>query len=217
MKKPNLPTLLFLSVLLAPVATYLCVFGTTLSDNHTRWAEFGSAIGGIYSPIIAILTLIVLLTQVSLQTQMNRRESDQVYLEKARTDIEFYSAQMAQAINGIAMPGKTLRMILHENFRPSSMHDLDSEILRDTALNIHVLMPHTFDIWAAIYPVLMGLEAGKGNMYEMTFASSIQKLAALLSYETCVALDNFHRVRCEGKLNVRYHFSPLLTKIYSSK
>lgn len=209
-KRILIARLLIIGAIAAPVIVYLCVFGTDLSSSHTRWAEFGSAIGGIYSPLVALLTLAVLAQQVRLQAQMNVHESDQAYLQQAREDIEFYSTQMAQALKLIARPGTTLRAVLHEHFEPQSLGELDSQQLRQLAANIHTLMSPAFDIWGAVYPILMGLKAGKTHMYDMTHGSSIQKLIALLSFETCVALDNFHRTRTEGRDKVAYEFSPLL-------
>lgn len=211
-RKARFAALLLIGAIVAPVIMYLLVFGAKLSTDHTRWAEFGSAIGGIYAPLVALLTLVVLLKQVALQAQMNTHEFDQAYLQQARADIEFYSTQMAQVINGIVIPGKTLRVVLHENFQPTNAAELDSQKLRGLAANVHGVIPPAFDIWAAIYPTLMGLEAGKTRMYNMTLGSSTQKLIALLSFETCVTLDNFHRARSEGRSQINYVFSSLLTK-----
>jgi len=211
-RRAMLLTTLVVAAVATPMIVYLCVFGTTISSDHVRWAEFGSAIGGIYSPLVALLTLAVLLRQIALQSQMNTHEADQAYLQQAREDTEFYCNQMALVMNGIALPGKTLRAVLHENFARPKAEDLDSEQLRELAANIHYLNRPAFDIWAATYPILVGLKAGESHMYEMTFGSSVQKLIALLSFETCVALDNFHRTRTEGRINVSYVFSPLLVK-----
>lgn len=209
-KKTLVVRTLALGAVAAPVIVYLHVFGTRLSSDHTRWAEFGSAIGGIYAPLIAMFTLAVLLKQVMLQAHMNTHESDQAYLQQAREDIEFYSTQLVQVMNGVALPGKTLRTVLHDSFEPSSVKQLDSQQLQQLAANIHATIPPAPDIWSAIYPILMGLAAGKTYMYQMTLGSSTQKLTALLSFETCVALDNFHRARTGGRAGVSYVFSPLL-------
>jgi len=202
--------LLLVSAIAGPVFVYLYVFGTEISTIHTRWAEFGSAIGGIYSPLIALLTLGVLAQQVRLQAQMNAHESDQAYLQQAKEDIEFYCSQISQVVNNSALPGKTLRAVLHENFEPQSVTELDSQKLRELAANIHANAPSTYDIWAAIYPILAGLEAGDTHTYGRVLGSATQKLIALLSFETCVALDNFHRTRNEGRVKTNYVFSPLL-------
>lgn len=213
MNKPTFLTLLLLVVaILAPVVVYIWSFGPAISSDHARWAEFGSAMGGVYSPLVALLTLFVLRRQVILQQQMNIHERDQAYLQQAREDIAFYSTQMANVMNSIVRPGMTLRAFLQENFQPLNASELDSPQLRELARNIHTLIPPAFDIWGAIYPILSGMNAGKSAMYEMTHGSSIQKLIALLSFETCVALENFHRARTEGRVNVRYVFSPLLAK-----
>jgi hypothetical protein len=209
-KKTMFIRLLLMGVAAAPLALYIRIFGTEVSTDHTRWAEFGTAIGGMYSPLLAFLTLAVLAQQVRLQAQMNVHASDQAYLQQAREDIEFYCTQMMEAVNKTALPGKTFRVLLHESFKPESSSELDTVELRQLAANIHAHMPPVFDFWASIYPILTGLDAGKADMYVMTHASSVQKMIALLSFETCVALDNFHRVRSEGRAQHKYLFSPLL-------
>lgn len=210
-------TLLAVVAIAAPVVIYLWIFGVKISSDHARWAEFGSAMGGIYSPVIAVLALAVLLRQVSLQSQMNVHEFNQAYLQQARNDIEFYSTQLAQVLNSKVLPQKTLRAHLHEHFgRLLDAEDLDSPQLRELAANTHQLVPAVFDIWVAVYPILSGLKTGKAPMYEMTLMSSTQKLIALLSFETCAALDNFERVRTEGRIQPKYIFSPLLADEHSN-
>jgi hypothetical protein len=205
------------AVTLGPLAMYAYTFGTHITNNHQRWAEFGTFLSGIYSPMLAAITLTVLVAQVALQRrqtalqqQITDHERDQAYLVQARADIDFYATRMAEALNSIALPGVSLRSHLHKHFQPSNAQELDSPELRQQAANIHHLMPAAFDIWAAIYPILMGLEAGKKTMFNLAYVSSSQKLIALLSFESCVVLDNFHRVRCERQTKINYTFSPLL-------
>lgn len=62
--------LLFVFVaLLAPVAFYAYQFGPAISSDHTRWAEMGNAVAGMYAPIIGCLTLLLLWFQHRTQTQ----------------------------------------------------------------------------------------------------------------------------------------------------
>lgn len=203
--------------LLGPLVLYAYTFGTHITNSHIKWAEFGSAMSGIYSPLLALVTLFVLGAQVSLQKrqtalqqQINDHERDQAYLVQARSDIEFYAARVAEALSSIALPGVSLRAHLHKHFQPETAGELDSHELRQLAADIHHLMPSSYDLWAAIYPILMGMDAGKKTMFNLAYASSSQKLIALLGFETCVVLDNFHRVRSEGRSKVKYIFSPLL-------
>lgn len=212
-----LAIVLLVTWLLGPLVLYAYTFGTHITNSHQKWAEFGSAMSGIYSPLLALVTLVVLGTQVALQRrqtalqqQFNVHEYDQAYLVQARSDIEFYAARVAEELSSIPWPGVTLRAHLHKHFLTATVDELDSPALRQLAADIHYLMPPSFDLWDAIYPVLMGLDAGKKTMFNLAYVSSSQKLIALLGFETCVVLDNFHRVRSEGRIKVKYVFSPLL-------
>jgi len=174
---------------------------------------------GIYSPILTLATIIVLGFQVALQSrqtalqqQINDHELDQAYLIRAQSDIEFYATRMEVVLESTAFHDVTLRSHLHKHFQPTSIKDLDSIELRQLAANMHYSIPATLDLWAAVYPILMGLDAGKKKiMFNLAYDSSAQKLIALLGMESCVALDNFHRVQFEGRLDkIKYVFSPLL-------
>ena len=47
-------------IMLMPIAVYIWRFGIIISNQHLRWAEMGSAMSGIYAPILSLLTLVVL-------------------------------------------------------------------------------------------------------------------------------------------------------------
>ena len=210
---------LFVTCLIGPLVLYVCTFGTHISSSHQQWAEFGSYISGIYSPLLTFATIIVLGFQVALQSrqtalqqQINDHERDQAYLIRAHSDIEFYATRMEVVLKSTSFHEVTLRSHLHKHFQPTSVEDLDSIELRQLAANMHYSIPATLDLWAAVYPILMGLDAGKKKiMFNLAYDSSAQKLIALLGVESCVALDNFHRVLSEGRFKeIKYVFSPLL-------
>lgn len=196
----------------APLAVYVYMFGTKLTNSHARWAEFGSAMSGIYAPIVAISTLVVLFTQVRLQRQINEHQYVQSHIQQARVDLEFYCVQLVGALNQTLLPSQSVRQVLHKNFQPSKLADLDDGNLRTLAGNIHANAPSALALWFAVYPILAGLIAGKSTPFEMALHSSVAKLIAMLSFETCVALDNYHRTRTEGRISTPYRFSPLLSE-----
>ncbi|QWZ79738.1 MULTISPECIES: hypothetical protein [Aeromonas] len=82
--------------------------------------------------------------------------------------------------------------------------------MKNISIDIHKVMPQALDIWAAIYPVLIGLSAVDDSSFKVTLASSKQKLVALLSVEICVALDNLHFCRTDGKSGFTYVFNQKL-------
>ncbi|MBO2901026.1 hypothetical protein ACFX5Z_05760 [Aeromonas dhakensis] len=193
-------------LLFSPVALYVNTFGGDLSQDHSRWAEFGSAIGGIYAPILGFITLVVLIRQLYLQKQMN----DQYYLQQAREDIEFYASQLSNILDESLVGNVTLRAVLHEKFMFCSPENLCSMDMKNIAIDIHKDIPQALDIWAAIYPVLIGLSVADDSLFKMTLASSKQKLVALLSFEICVALDSLHFCRTDGKIGFTYIFNQKL-------
>ncbi len=210
---PNKPVIyLLLAAYGAPLVVYFVTFGSVLSSDHERWAQFGSAMSGIYAPVVALTTLAVLIAQVGLQRQINDHSYKQAHFKDARADIEFYAIQLDAKLDQIALHDQTFRSVLHSNFQPSAVVELDSSALRTLAANIDATVPGVLGMWFGICPILAGLDTSEEATYRMTLNSSIQKLIALLSFETCVALDNYHRVRTKGQLTAVYRFSPLLEK-----
>ena len=202
--------LTLLIIYLTPLGIYGWFFGASISSSHNIWAEFGSAMSGIYAPIVALTTLAVLLVQVGLQRQINDHQYDQAYISQARTDLEFYANSLSDKMEAQVMPGVTVRQFLHREFQPRTLPELDSTSKRELAANLDAMVPSIFGMWTGLYPILAGLQTNDLPAYQMTLSSSIQKLIAILSFETCAALDNFHRTRTEGKLKVSYQFSPLI-------
>lgn len=199
-----------------PLLIYFFVFGPTLSKDHSDWAEFGSAMAGIYAPIVALTTLAVLVRQVRLQfqqtrlqDQINNHQYDQAYIVLARADIDFYAAKLAESLNKLALPGMNNREFLHRHFQAPSLTELNAPEHKVLAAELDATSPEILGMWEAIYPIFAGLESKEDAFYIMTLRSSMQKLKALLSYETCVCLENCYRVRTEGKLTVSYKFSSL--------
>jgi uncharacterized membrane protein len=194
-------------LLLLPIILYVRTFGPTLSGDHTRWGEFGSAMSGIYSPIIAVVTLIVLAMQVALQSrqvelqkQINEHGVDQDYIQQARADLEFYVIQVHTALGPGTHYGNTIREILLDRFQPANAQTLGDEQLRLLASELDRIEPRCLALWFAIYPILVGFASGTGAHFEVNKTASMQKLIAILGFEACVSLDNFHHIRTSGSL-----------------
>lgn len=194
----------------APLAAYVFTFGWHLTDNHQRWSEFGSFVAGIYAPIVALATLLVLLMQVALQRAINTHQFDQAHIQQARADIEFYVIRLAETMGNRLAVGNTVRELLHAQFQPSTGEELDSPQLKLLAHQIDQEAPRVMGLLFGILPVLVGLRSTKDKTFEMNHTSALQKMIAMLSFETCVALENYHRARTEGRAGSPYHFSPLL-------
>lgn len=199
-----------LIVLASPVVAYIWAFGWQISRDHPRWGEFGSAMSGIYTPILTLLTIAVLLFQAKLQKQLHDHELNQAYIQQARADIEFYVQRLDEAMSLPLSYGNTVREILHTQFQPTSVSDLSTDRVRSLARELDLAAPRVLGLLFAVQSILAGLSASQEAPYRLNYTSALQKLTSILSFETCVTLENFHRVQTEGRLNVKYAFSPIL-------
>jgi hypothetical protein len=197
--------------LAAPVVAYVWAFGWQISRDHTRWGEFGSAMSGVYTPILTLLTLAVLVFQARIQKQVHDHELTQAFIQQARADIEFYVQRLDEAMSTPLSYGNTARELLHAQFEPSTLAELDSDRARALAKELDIAAPRILSLLYAIQAILAGLSASQEAPYRVNYTSAIQKLTSMLSFETCVALENFHRARTEGRLSVKYAYSPILT------
>ena len=198
--------------LLSPLIVYMYVFGLTISDDHGRWGEMGSAMSGIYSPILAFLALLVVRGQLKSQNRFHEHEIDQRYIEQNRADIHFYLEQLDRALQVKDPNGATLRQMLHDWFLFDDAALFNDLKRIELAQGINRQYPQLLGVWGAIYPVWVGLDAVKRFPYLHNAATALQKMIAVVSYETLVALDQYHRTVTEGRGAVPYQFSPLLSE-----
>lgn len=207
-------------LLLMPLVLYVATFGTSLSSDHTRWSEMGSAMAGIYTPILTILTLIVLITQVRLQGQMNRLQNemyiqqyDQRNIQQIRSDLQHYLKQLDYELSKNLKDGITVREFLHQNFTCSNIAELKSEKSLLIAKDFHKNFSKVGPIWSAILIFFLSLKSRKTIEFELEFPLAIQKTVIMISIETCIALDNYIWCKLEGEGNQSYEFSPILITV----
>ena len=205
----NIFYFMFWLVLAMPLVIYAYKFGMELSSDSEDWAEFGSAMSGIYAPILSVFTIILLFVQLRMQVQLNTHEYDQTHIGIARADIEFYLNELKEAIDEPLSNGNTFRGVLLQGYQSVSKVELLEPTLTEVSFYIERSNPRVFSLWAAIYPILMGLDAGGTLPYDLNFKSAIQKITAMLGFDTCVGLDNFHYSRSAGRVHNEYQFSPL--------
>lgn len=199
-------------LLAAPIAMYIRTFGFQISTKHNVWAEMGSAMSGIYGPILAVLTFFVLIMQVRLQAQTNKHAADQAHLLNARADIEFYLVRLAEGMDQPTVDGYAPADVLHRAFKFASMEDLAGEELQNLAKLIDKDAPQLQAMWGTIYSVLAGLQSeGVGNPFDLQFMSALQKAIAMLSFPTCAALDHYLYCVTGDRVRYPYQFSTQLS------
>jgi hypothetical protein len=210
--------LIVVLMLVSPIGVYIYTFGFKISDIHARWGEMGSAMSGIYGPILALLAFGVLVVQVILQRQTTRLEfenakhmHDQVYLQDARADIQFYLTQMVEALDKVAVESHTARDVLRI-FERATVEQLSNAEVKRLSDSLDSSVPQVQALWMAIYPIFAGLSSRSQYDYSLQFVSAKQKTIAMLSYPICAALDNYLYCRVEGNVIYAYEFSTQLAE-----
>ncbi|HAF02126.1 MAG TPA: hypothetical protein DCG63_12660 [Methylophilaceae bacterium] len=205
-------TALFL-VFISPIFLYIYTFGWHITNDHQRWGEMGSAFSGIYTPLLSILTLVVLVVQIRIQSSQATYEHDRAYISEARADVEYYLNLLNYELDKTVKDQVTVRQFLLEAF--AYVEDIDTlkaaERLK-IAQEFNRKLPLVSGIWGAFYPLLQGLGANVHYPYEHNFSAAKQKAIATTSFALCVALDNYYWCLSEGRVNFHYQYSPLLAK-----
>lgn len=194
-------------MLFAPIIVYVYMFGFTISNSHTRWAEMGSAMSGIYSPILAFLALLVISKQLKLQEAITTHEFDQSYLQNARSDIQYYIDQLERALDESDENGNTARQVLSTVFMYTNSTALQSQKVAEVAQSLHAMHPRILSIWSTINPILAGLSAPNNQLYNSNLSDARMKITIIVSFQIAVALDNYHWCLSKGKYDLKYLFS----------
>ncbi|NIG19346.1 hypothetical protein F3J37_11755 [Pantoea sp. Al-1710] len=82
--------ILVVFVYLLPIVFYASVFGIGIWKSHDDWAKMGSALGGIYSPLIAFTTLLLLFRQQQFNEESHKQKMDADFIRDANSKCESY-------------------------------------------------------------------------------------------------------------------------------
>jgi hypothetical protein len=198
-------------LLAAPIWAYVHTFGPELSHNHTRWAEMGSAMSGIYGPLLALLGFVVLAFQSVLQQQTTKHMFDQTHIQAANSEIAFYLEKLEVACQKQDPAGVTVgyRVVDEFGFPPGT--NMRDPICVAAARRFHGEYPQLFTAWMAYQSVLSGLQSVDESAYRVTLSSAKQKAIVTLSLGVCMALDQAVWCWCEGNLFGPYLFGDVPT------
>ncbi len=196
-----------LGLLISPVLVYMFRFGGSLSAEHTRWSEFGAYVGGIYAPVAAFITLLIISGQLSSQVAFNKHQIDQSFLANAKTDLHFYLEQLHKiSVRHEKLANVPLGHVLTTMFGSKSHQELRGGVHSKDVRRIGMTDDRICALWGAIYSIFQGLRVVPETDYELVYSSSKQKCIAMLGYALCDALDNFHYVACDYPDAFTYEF-----------
>ncbi len=193
-------------LLLTPIVLYVHTFGPEVSRNHQRWAEMGSAMSGIYGPLLALMAFAVLAYQSMLQQQTTKHMFDQAHIQAANGDIAFYLGKLDSICSKQDPAGVTVAYRLIDEFGFPPGTDMRDPTALAAAKRFHRDYPQIFTAWMAYQSILSGLQSVDESAYKVTLSSAKQKAIVTLSLGVCMALDQGVWCWCEGRLFGPYLF-----------
>jgi hypothetical protein len=206
--------LIVLALIVAPIAVYIYTFGFTINDRENAWAAMGSAMSGIYGPMLAVLTLILLTMQLLFQRESTRLQQettkhmhDQTHIQAANEQIAYYLGRLDKACQEKEQDGRTVAQRLIDQFAFPPTADIRGPAQIAAAKQFDAQNPQLFATWNAYQCVLSGLSAVDGAPYDVSLTTSQQKAIVTMSYALCVALDNGVWCASEGRLPGPYRFA----------
>ena len=229
--KTLLSFLVFSALIGVPVHLYINYFGSVISTDHQRWAEMGSAMSGIYGPILALLTFFVLMIQLRLQknaTQLQVMTTEhmlaQAFAQDARADIKFYLDELEHLLDREIVIQEsprsitTPRKMLIDNFIevvPGQLREV--EPLRGTTVNLHDMAlwlnlkcPQLQATWSGIYTIYHGLEGHPIRQLDTLLVTSKQKTIAKIDMPLCIAMDHFLYCFTRNGMGFHYQYSSVI-------
>ena len=175
-------------VLAAPLLVYIGTFGFFLSSDHERWAQFGSFFTGIYAPVFAFVTVLILHRQNKIQEHQRLLESTRHLTNRAKADLEVYIAELKQVLElpGITPPD-TNREYVVRTFGHKTREQLSQENYMSWADATRTFAPGLVHLWSGIYLSVFAL--GYDESSSLAKLQSAQRLLTAIGLEECHALD----------------------------
>lgn len=217
-----------------PIHVYIHYFGDQISSNHGRWAEMGSAMSGIYGPVLALLTFGVLVFQLRLQHAATRLQImttehmfAQAFSQDARADIEFFLGELERLLDREIIIREspqsvtTPRKLLLDNFEnptPGQLKGVEQvpgldTNLHDLALWLNAKSPQLQATWSGIYTIYHGLEGSRLKQLGALLVTSKQKTIAKIDMPMCNAMDHFLYCYTRDGMGFRYQYSSVIPQL----
>lgn len=196
-------------VLATPVIAYVVTFGDSLSKNHQRWAEMGSAMSGIYGPILAAFAFWILAVQLRIQQQTTKHMFDQACISETTSDIAFYLSKLETALAVVMEDGQTVGAQIMARFKFADADQLKHRNFIMAAKHIDDKHPQAYQAWTAFQGAISSLRVTNEIAYQAAASTGAIRATVSLSFPMCVALDHYLWCHSEGLRRGPYLFSSL--------
>ncbi|MGS3180323.1 hypothetical protein ACB265_13020 [Aeromonas dhakensis] len=200
-------------VLLLPILAYMYRFGLGLWEMPNEWADLGSYVGGIYTPILSLITLAVISVQIFIQNQQFQHS----LIQHQEGQIKEYLAALEDALDMDTGDGSS-RDFLVDMLKDVSKEDVKN-IPIELVMNFNQFNHRIYSMWSEVIKCLVILERiSNQNLYnKVVFSSNKNKIIAYLNPQSCRMLDRYHYVfitKCQ-ELGLPFDVNPACKYYYS--
>ncbi|TDR71540.1 hypothetical protein DFP78_11674 [Photobacterium lutimaris] len=175
-----------------PVILYACNFGVGIWRTQEEWAKMGSALGGIYAPILSLLTLIVIVRQLNLQWQMNKFQHDQWYIDKCMSQghkaLVNLKCILSAEIKG--QDGVTCQELFEKIHERGKKHEIDVFL----QCNLQLQSATTF-----FFSNLEGLRSSNEPIYKTSYMDLVTEGSSVLGYVQMQMLEEQIMFKVNGR------------------
>ncbi|MCH7349864.1 hypothetical protein [Aeromonas sp. MR7] len=178
----------FFVILLSPILAYIYKFGFGFWEQSSEWSDLGSYVGGTYTPILSLITLAIISTQIFIQHQQYQYSLIQHQEDQIKEYLIALEEALTVNIDGIS--SRDFLVSLFRNISKDNVKDISVEIIMEFNQCNHRL----YSMWCEVMKCLVILEnISNQNVYnKVVFASNKNKVIAYLNPQTCRMLDRFH-------------------------
>jgi hypothetical protein len=164
-------------------------FNSGIISDHTKWAEFGTYISGVYSPFISLLAFFILIGQFKSQQSMDKHQRDQNYIGLSLNDFSFYLDRMELYIDKMNDKDPNFENNLGLISQGISIESFREEDFKTKSIVFVTLHRKLHDLWVCTIPIYRGLGAVNEVPYQSAYRSVQLKAIAVLSLRVCQTLE----------------------------
>lgn len=182
----NFLVIIIILMLIAPVAAYVFQFGVGFWEKSEEWSDLGGYIGGVYAPILTLLTLSVLLVQIYLQMVQHRQH----LVSLQETQLTEYLGELNHELDKEVREGLTLR-----NYLIGTYNTLDSDALNDMELsvinNLNQAHHKLYSMWPGVMACLSYIKTCSNikSLESAHYPIQKNKVIAYMGPQVCSSLD----------------------------
>jgi uncharacterized membrane protein len=176
-------------ILSLPIAAYMFQFGWGFWNESSEWSELGSYIGGIYAPILTLLTLAVLCFQFYLQVLQHRQH----LVSLQEQELSEYMRELNLELDKPIENGCSLRIFLLKTLNDKNIHEISQTEL-DIIFGLNQTNHKLYSMWCGVMECLQYIEIHSKikNFESVHYLMQKNKVIAYMSPQICSSLDKYN-------------------------